>query len=239
MPLQRLRSQAKHSRSRSRLAAARVGDDEVVEFAQRHAGGAHLLGYDAAGAHAGNGVDLDQVGTAFGRDDEIHAHDAPAAAGLVGRQRETVEFGRGLRCDLSRRDLVRIARLVFGLEIEELLFRPDLRDREQVFPAAGDQYAAAHFAAADALLDEHFVALGEGAFDGGGNFAGSFDARHAEAAARGVGLDEERQSQFGRECVGIDGVAAADEPFARQPYARDGDGALGRNLVEGDDRRGH
>ena len=125
---------------------------EVEHLPQRHAHGLRLLGDDASRAHAGNGVDLDQIRFAFGRDDEIDAHHARAAARLVGDACHAVQFFRDFGCDLRRGYLVRIPFGVFGLVVEEVLLGDDLRDREQILPAPGHHHAAAHFAACRCTL---------------------------------------------------------------------------------------
>lgn len=68
---------------------------------------------------------------------------------------------------------------------------------------------------------------------------GGVHLRHAERRSVGVGLHEERHAQLIDDCGGVDLLAAAQEEFAGEVDAVPGQRALGGDLVEGDDRRGH
>ena len=159
-----------------------------------HAHRLRLLGNDAVRAHARNRVDFDQVG-AVSLDDEIDPHHAAAVERFIGRQGHRVHFADDLRVERGRGDLFRKA-LVFGVVIEKFGFAYQFGDREQVFSAAGDQYAATDFASLDILFDQHVIALGECLLDRRQDLIRAFDFRYAETAAAGVRFDEQRQAQF-------------------------------------------
>ena len=199
-----------------------------------HAHRLRLLGNDAVRAHARNRVDFDQVG-ALSLDDEIDPHHAAAVERFIGRQGHRVHFADDLRVERGRGDLFRKA-LVFGVVIEKFGFAYQFGDREQVFSAAGDQYAATDFASLDILFDQHVIALGECLLDRRQDLIRAFDFRYAETAAAGVRFDEQRQAQFAGNGSRVDFRIPADQNFPRQVDACSGESPFAGRFVERDDR---
>ena len=106
-------------------------------------------------------------------------------------------------------------------------------------PAFGDQHAATHFPALDALLDQDFVALGEGFGDGGQDIRLALYFSYTERTAAGIGFYEHREAERADDLLRIDPAVAAEEKAPGQRDPEFGYGAFGRDLVEGDYRRGH
>ncbi len=141
---------------------------------------------------------------------------APAAARPCSRQRETVEFynlGRGLRCDLSRREnLVRLARSLIwaGNRGDSFFGRISVIGRQYSLAARRSVTPQAHFRGRGciSLLDEHYRRFSAtAAFRRRRGISPARSTRVTpKLLRRGVGLTNERLVPSSAACaVGIDG----------------------------------
>ena len=81
--------------------------------------------------------------------------------------------------------------------------------------------------------------LGEGFGDGGQDIRLALYFSYTERTAAGIGFYEHREAERADDLLRIDPAVAAEEKAPGQRDPEFGYGAFGRDLVEGDYRRGH
>lgn len=175
----------------------RVVDDHFVELRGRDAHCAGLLGDDAFGALAWDGVDFEEgEALALFVVDVVEADHAAAVEEVVEFGGDVLDFVGDAGVDVGGSDFVGES-VVFGGIVEEFVVAEgyDFGDGEDVFFAVDFHHAAVKFAALDELFDEDGVVFGEGLVDGGHQILGAFHLGGGHAAAARGGLDEDGIAQ--------------------------------------------
>ena len=173
-------------------------DGELVELACGDAHGACLLGHDALGALAGDGVDFEEEELlSLGVVDVVETDDAAAVEEVVELGGDFLDVLADGFFHLGRGYFVAEA-VVFGGIVEELVAAggDNLGDGEDEFLLLSAEDAAVELAALDELFDEDLFVLGEGFGYSGHELFGGVDLGGGHAAAACCGLDEEGQVQL-------------------------------------------
>ena len=168
-------------------------DDHFVQLLGADAHGACLLGHDAFGALAGDGVDFEEEELVPCCVVDVVETDYAAAV------EEVVKLGGGLLylfcyvvgafgwCYFVAEALV------FGLVVKEFVVADgdDFGDGEDEFLFFGAEHSAVEFASGDAFFDEDLAVFSESLLDGRDKLFGCFDFGSGYTAASCGGLDEE------------------------------------------------
>ena len=179
-------------------------DAHLVELGRTDAHGTRLLGDNALGTLARNGVHLEEIEFIFfGIVDIVEAHYAAAAEEVVEAVGDLLDVLGDALVDLGRAHLVAEA-VVLGLVVEELVASDgdNLGDGENDLLALGrTEDAAVELAAGNELLDEHLPVFGESFTNGGQKLLAALHLGGGHTAAAGSRLDEDRVVHTGHQFV--------------------------------------